>query len=111
MTTERQEEIMISQNASTLLPNDGFAGTLVGRVWLPAAAGPSVVAIRSGGVYDVTASIATISALAEATDPVGSLRNVEGVRIGELDEIIANTPPDRRNHAKPGCLRPWIFRS
>jgi fumarylacetoacetate (FAA) hydrolase family protein len=97
---------MISQNAATMLPDDGFTGTLVGRAWLPAAAGPSVVAIRSGGVYDETSAFATVSALAEATDPVGSLRNAEGTRIGDLDEIIANTPPDKRNNATPWLLAP-----
>jgi fumarylacetoacetate (FAA) hydrolase family protein len=97
---------MISQSAATMLPDDGVAGTLVGRVWLPAAAGPSIVVVRSDGVYDVTSAFATMSALAETADPVRSLRDAGGTRIGDLDEIIANTPPSKRNSAKPWLLAP-----
>ena len=45
---------MVSLNAASVLPDDGTVGTLVGRVWRPEASGPSVVAIRDGGVFDVT---------------------------------------------------------
>jgi fumarylacetoacetate (FAA) hydrolase family protein len=46
---------MLLLNAAAILPDDGEAGALVGRVWLPAASGPSVVAIRKTGVFDITA--------------------------------------------------------
>ena len=39
-------------DATDLLPDDGYAGTLVGRAWVPAVGGPSVVAIREEGVVD-----------------------------------------------------------
>ena len=41
---------MMVLNAAALLPEDRETGALAGRVWLPAASGPSVVAIRSDGV-------------------------------------------------------------
>ncbi len=97
---------MISLNAASILPDDGTAGTLVGRVWLPSAAGPSVVAVRNDGVYDVTADFPTISTLAEKADPAASLRNVKGTWIGELDELARNTPPDGRDPGKPWLLAP-----
>src|ERR1700744_4602702 len=97
---------MISLNAASVLPEDGTAGTLVGRVWLPEAAGASVVAIRDGGVYDVTADFPTVSALAETPNPAAALRAVAGVRIGSLDDIVANVAPDRRDAAKPWLLAP-----
>jgi fumarylacetoacetate (FAA) hydrolase family protein len=96
----------ISLNAAAALPDDVTAGTLVGRVWLASASGPSVVAVRDGGVYDVTSRFPTVSLLAEETDPAAALRNVEGTRIGDLDGIAANTPPDRRDSAKPWLLAP-----
>ena len=41
-------------SVTSTLSADGCAGTLVGRVWLPGApAGPAVVAIRDGGVFDL----------------------------------------------------------
>ena len=38
---------MTSLTVKDLLPEDGTKGTLVGRVWLPQANGPAVVAVRS----------------------------------------------------------------
>src|SRR6201996_3298819 len=97
---------MISLNAASVLPEDGAAGSLVGRAWLPDAAGASVVAIRADGVYDVTASFPTVSTLAETPNPAAALRAAAGVRIGSLDDIVANVSPDRRNAAKPWLLAP-----
>src|SRR5215468_5998397 len=71
---------MITLTAKDVLPDDGTSGTLVGRVWLPQADGPAVVAIRSDGVFDVTAHFPTVSALCEEADPAASLRAVKGER-------------------------------
>src|SRR5579864_4812598 len=97
---------MLSLKAASLLPDDGTSGTLVGRVWLPSASGPAVVAVRDGGVYDVTAHFPTVSALLEEGDPAGALRKTDGRRIGDLDSIAANTPPDVRGTSKPWLLAP-----
>ena len=35
------------------LPKDGTAGALAGRVWRPDVEGPSVVAVRADGVFDI----------------------------------------------------------
>jgi fumarylacetoacetate (FAA) hydrolase family protein len=97
---------MISLSAASILPDDGTAGGLIGRVWLPSARGPSVVAVRADGVYDLTSRFPTVSALAEETDPAGAVRNVAGTRIGDLDSIAGNTPPDIRDTGKPWLLAP-----
>jgi fumarylacetoacetate (FAA) hydrolase family protein len=97
---------MMSLDAAALLPEDGEAGALAGRVWLPAASGPSVVAIRSDGVYDITAQYPTLSALAEQANPAAALRSAKGGLIGALDAIAANTPPDRRDRERPWLLAP-----
>jgi fumarylacetoacetate (FAA) hydrolase family protein len=97
---------MLSLNAAALLPEDGETGALAGRVWLPAASGPSVVAIRGDGVYDITAQYPTMSLLAAQADPAAALRGAEGIAIGSLDAIVANTPPDRRDRDRPWLLAP-----
>ena len=97
---------MITLTTQELLPEDGTKGTLVGRVWLPQAAGPAVAAIRDDGVFDVTARFPTISALCEGGDPAAALRDVRGERIGDLEAIFANTPPDHRDRQKPWLLAP-----
>jgi len=93
-------------NAASILPDDGNAGTLVGRVWLPQAKGPAVVAVRADGVYDVTESFPTVSALTELPNPASALREAAGAKIGSLDEIAANAAPDSRDASKPWLLAP-----
>ena len=97
---------MIALTAKEVLPQDGANGTLVGRVWLPDIAGPAVVAVRSDGVFDVSARFSTVSALCEEASPAEALRGAAGSRIGDLESIVANTPPDRRDRTKPWLLAP-----
>ena len=96
----------VTLDPSETLPADGYAGTLAGRVWRPDVEGPSVVAIRADGVFDVTKGFATMRDLCETADPAASLKAAHGERIGTLAEILANTPPDRRDAAKPWLLAP-----
>jgi fumarylacetoacetate (FAA) hydrolase family protein len=88
------------------LPKDGTAGALAGRVWLPGAEGPAVVAVRADGVFDISRLAPTMRDLAEAPEPARLVREGKGERIGALDEILANTPADRRDAARPWLLGP-----
>ncbi len=92
--------------AAKTLPTDFGDAALAGRVWRPELAGPSVVAVRADGVYDITAIASTMSALCEVSDPAASLRAATGERIGTLDSLLANTPEDTRNPSKPWLLAP-----
>ena len=88
------------------LPEDGCAGTLVGRAWLPGdVPGPSVVALREDGVFDLGGIAPTITDLLNADDPVG-LARAAGERIGDLAPILANSAHDRRDPAMPYLLAP-----
>ena len=91
---------------SAILPLDGFAGTLCGRVWRPDAQGPSIVSVRADGVFDITGTFATMRDLCEAENPAAAARDAPGERLGALDEILAHTPPDRRDPGKPWLLAP-----
>lgn len=68
-----------------ILPEDGTSGTLIGRVQRPE--GPSVVAVRGNGVFDITAQAPTVADLCNAPDPVAVART-GGERIGALPELI-----------------------
>ncbi|MFB2580293.1 fumarylacetoacetate hydrolase family protein [Herbiconiux sp. P15] len=94
--------------AAEALPADGYAGTLLGRVWDPAVEGPSPVLIREDGVFDLSATFSTVSALAETADPAAEARAAaEGApRLGSFDEIYANTPPASRDGARAWLLAP-----
>jgi fumarylacetoacetate (FAA) hydrolase family protein len=81
--------------ASPLLPLDGVAGTLVGRVWLPKSGakpgGPCVVALRAGAVFDLTSHWPTVSDLLEEPDPAACVARAAGVRIESLEAVIQAT--------------------
>ena len=93
-------------DASSTLPADGFDGALAGRVWRPDQDGPSIVAIRSDGVLDISRAFPTMRDLCEAQDPAAALCAADGEPLGPLDGILANTPPDDRDPGKPWLLAP-----
>lgn len=92
--------------ATVTLPADGTAGTLVGRVWDPAAGGPSVVAVRAEGVVDLSATFATLRDLAEHPDPAAAVAAADGPLLGDLGDQLGNTPEATRDPARPWVLSP-----
>jgi fumarylacetoacetate (FAA) hydrolase family protein len=90
----------------TPLPDNVEGAVLAGRVWLADGDGPSVVAMRGGELFDVSAAFPTMRDLCEAPDPARALSDAKGERIGGLDEILANTPPETRDRTRPWLLAP-----
>jgi fumarylacetoacetate (FAA) hydrolase family protein len=90
----------------TTLPEDGTRGALAGRAWRPDVGGPSVIAIRPDGVYDISRHAPTMRDLAETADPAGLVRTAPGERMGDLAALLANTPEAGRNHRQPWLLAP-----
>src|SRR5579872_4263434 len=90
----------------TTLPRDGTAGALAGRIWRPELDGPSIVAIRADGVFDITTSVPTMATLATAQAPAALLRSSSGERVGDLKNLLANTPAATRDRTKPWLLAP-----
>jgi len=91
---------------SSTLPTDGTAGTLVGRVWRPELAGPSVVVIRADGVFDISKSFATVRDLCESADPAAGVAAAKAEHIGDVAAILANTDESKRDAKKPWVLAP-----
>jgi fumarylacetoacetate (FAA) hydrolase family protein len=91
---------------TSILPEDGTAGTLVGRAWVPAVGGPSVVAVRAEGVVDLSAAFPTMRALTESADPAAAVAEASGPLLGGLDELLANTDPASRDDSAPWLLSP-----
>jgi fumarylacetoacetate (FAA) hydrolase family protein len=96
---------------TSVLPDDGYSGALAGRVWRPEFGGPSVVAARTDGLFDVTRDFPTIRDLAELADPAAALRQARGERFASLAEVLANTPEDSRDGARPWLLAPIDLQS
>jgi fumarylacetoacetate (FAA) hydrolase family protein len=102
--TQRGELFMESRlTRQHALPADGLKGTLVGRV--ETGVGPSIVAIREDGVFDLSKVVPTMSDLLDADDSVG-LAKSEGERLGALEPILANSAYDRRDPKVPYFLAP-----
>ncbi|WP_430645073.1 fumarylacetoacetate hydrolase family protein [Agromyces sp. GXS1127] len=91
-------------DARGILPDDAEIATLVGRAWT--ADGPSVVVLRPEGVVDVSRAFPTMRALTEHADPVAALAAADGPVLGSLDDLVANTPPETRDPARPWLLSP-----
>jgi fumarylacetoacetate (FAA) hydrolase family protein len=91
---------------TSTLPADGTTGALVGRVWRPDVAGPSVVAIRADGVHDVSRTFPTMRDLCEADDPAAVVVKENGEKIADFAAILANTAEAGRNEKQPWFLAP-----
>jgi len=93
------------------LPQDGFTGTLIGRVWSPSSAtqkiaGPSPVLITQKGVLDLASIAPTCAEL------INHGFNTEGLDLSRLEnlgnyvDIMENTLSAQRKHDLPHFLSP-----
>lgn len=97
----------IAQDLRHFLPDDGYAGRLVGRAWVPGTpAGPSVVAIRADGVFDLSAEFATMAELLEHDDAAARVQATAGRRVGSVDDVLRNTGRAARDPALAHFLAP-----
>ena len=76
-----------SFSTETTLPADWREGLFVGRV--DRGDGPCVVLIRDGHLIDVTATVPTVSAFAEA----GANAGIDGEDLGPLDNLALSPEP------------------
>ncbi|HTI81131.1 MAG TPA: fumarylacetoacetate hydrolase family protein [Acetobacteraceae bacterium] len=88
------------------LPDDAGAAALAGRIWRPDIAGPSVVAVRDGDLFDISTAFPTTRDLCESDAPADRLRAASGERVGSVADVLANTPADGRDRSKPWLLSP-----
>jgi len=90
--------------AEVIVPGDGV---LVGRAIVPGHDFPRVVTVREGAVYDITAKAApTVRDIAELPNPAEYVREADGVRVGDLDAILANSWRDETVPALATLLSP-----
>ena len=102
------ERARAPQAALQVLPDDGLQGTLVGRVWAPqgAAPGPAVVALRTEGVFDLSAHYPTMSTLLDAPSPAEAARTATGQYLCSVEDLLANSQPGARDTTRPWLLAP-----
>jgi fumarylacetoacetate (FAA) hydrolase family protein len=96
----------IDLSPATALPEDGAAGTLLGRAWLPGE-GPAVVVVREDGVFDITRAAPTCAGLLNEPDPAALVAAApRDRRIGDIATVLANSAADARDPSKPFLLAP-----
>ena len=88
------------------LPEDRYAGTLIGRAWLPKVEGPAIVVLRDGDVFDITADAATMSGLLNSANPLATVKKAAGTKIGTVSDLLANTHPSKQDASAPWFLSP-----
>src|SRR2546430_16718532 len=93
-------------SAHECVPRDARA-LFIGRVWVPAEQGPSVVAVRGDDVVDLTPSYPTVSQLLNvaAPDELRAAIKVAPV-VGRLGDIVANSREGERDTSRPWLLAP-----
>ncbi|CAN7337560.1 MULTISPECIES: fumarylacetoacetate hydrolase family protein [unclassified Acidovorax] len=90
-----------------ILPDDGLAGTLVGRAWVDGSPpGPAVVALRADGVYDLSQHYPTMSTLLDTPRPAEAAQAASGRYLCSVLELLANSQPGMRDTARPWLLAP-----
>jgi len=77
--------------AGAALPDDHAHATLVGRVWNPAVAGPSVVCLREGQLIDLSAVFPTMRSLTEHPEPAAAVAAASGPVLAAFDAAYAST--------------------
>ena len=92
---------------ANLLPEDHAEASLVGRVWNPDVAGPSLVCIRDNEFIDITSADApTMRDLLERDDPAGFVRDRDGVSLGTVEDIAGNSVNHRGDTGRLHMLAP-----
>jgi len=89
------------------MPADAARAMLVGRAWLPAAAGPALVRVAEDGIYDLSRVAPTASALFELPDPIGAIRRARAAKpVAPLADVLANSAADANDPATPYFVAP-----
>src|SRR6185437_8796886 len=82
-------------------------GVLVGRAVVPGHAYPRIVTVREGAVYDITWPLApTVRDICELANPAEYVRDADGVRLGDLDAVLANSWRDETTGHVAALLSP-----
>jgi fumarylacetoacetate (FAA) hydrolase family protein len=98
------------------LPRDGFAGTLIGRAWVPASltgsiAGPSPVLLTQNGVLDLSSLAPTCAELLNSRFSLEGRDLGEFPRLGSYAEIMRNTLSEGPDENIPTFLSPIDLQS
>jgi fumarylacetoacetate (FAA) hydrolase family protein len=97
---------MTRLSARECVPRDGDA-LLIGRAWVPAEGGPSVIAVRDHDAVDLTRSYPTVSHLLNVAPPADVRKTIRTApALGPLEDLVANSAEGHRDPSRPWLLAP-----
>ena len=96
-------DLVLSPQAS--LPTDRADSVLVGRAFVPALAGPAVIALRGDAVVDLSSAAPTMSDLLERDDCAEIASQAAGPELGSIEALFANSG-SARDPSRPWLLAP-----
>jgi fumarylacetoacetate (FAA) hydrolase family protein len=84
-----------------ILPKDNKHSTLVGRIWqpneVPSLAGPAIVTIADGQVYDLTTYVSTCAQLMATPDRLKIIANAQQQEpLCSLESVLSNSTAENR---------------
>lgn len=80
------------------------SGISLGRVWTPQVAGPSVITIREGRIWDITSPAAPlVRDICEMDDPAAYVASASGCDLGQAEDIFANNADPESIHFLAPC--------
>ena len=96
----------VTLSAQQCLPRDANA-LLIGRAWVPADDGPSVIALRGADAVDLTRTYPTVSRLLNVATP-GDVRAAirTAPALAKVENLVANSVEGRRDPSAPWLLAP-----
>ena len=93
-------------SAADCVPRDASA-LLIGRAWIPAEDGPSVIAVRGDEAVDLTRAHPTVSQLLNTARPDELRTVIKGAPVaGRLDDLVSNSVEGHRDRSRPWLLAP-----
>src|SRR5215470_3041929 len=93
-------------SATQCVPRDPSA-LLIGRAWIPAEAGPSVIAVRGDDAVDLTRTYPTVSHLVNVATPSELRAAIKGAPVvTSIEALISNSAEGARDAACPWLLAP-----
>ena len=89
------------------LPKNPAEAVLVGRAWVPAEDGPSVIGVRGAEAVDLTRTHPTVSNLLNVATPKdvrAAIQRAPG--LASVEQLVANSIEGHRDRTKPWLLAP-----
>src|SRR5438034_3809962 len=97
----------VALSVQECLPKNAAEAVLVGRAWVPAEDGPSVIGVRGAEAVDLTRTYPTVSHLLNVATPKDVRAAIQRApRLASIEALVANSVEGHRDRTRPWLLAP-----